>query len=237
MFLCIFFSFSDNPGLVEYGICIQRFMTTVWNKTLQQVRVTTAGAQPEATSVAVTIISAVYACSLLEMTMVLAAERLKTKPRESLQLEFIRRQIILIRERSDALAILADEDIRLFHDLLRSGLLKKRGRQPAALKEIGISRSIRVPLKAMEHIAQLVLLLPAGLPVCPPKLRSDLPAAANLLEAAIKNLVLTVKANTSDLDINKRTNISRAVTLLLSEVMMTTGQINNQVSAINGDET
>jgi len=221
----------------EYRFCIISFMFSVWNKTLQEIRETTASASPFATSVAISIISAVNACALLEMTMMIAAEKLnegnkgKTSDRRQ-EAGIVGSQVINIRAVSDTLAALADEDIRIFQTVLGSGSLKKNTRHNTALKEITILRSIRIPLQAAEEIMRVFPLINACAGKCPRNLLSDLPAAANLLEAAIKNLVLAIDANTKALQPSRRSNILESANRLLSYADSATQKISRETAVL-----
>lgn len=220
MFLCI--SSKEVEGgwfRHKYKFCSGYRMTTLWNKTLQEIRDTTASPRPFATSVAISLIAAVNGCALLEMSMVLAVAKAGRKKQNNnssrTNVSGITARIIAIRAHSDRLAALADEDIRLFHSVISSAEKSRDPGRQSAISQVAIFRSVRVPLQAIEEIIGVYPLISLCAKVCPDELLSDLPAASNLLEAAVNNLVIVVKSNTRHLPKQIRANMLTSLNCLI----------------------
>jgi formiminotetrahydrofolate cyclodeaminase len=170
-------------------------MRSVWAKTLKSVHETTASDKPFATSGAIVIITAVYACSLVLMTLKIATR----KKHVSGRLDKIKALVEILQKQTTILASLADKDILVFQKYLTAlqmpATTQSLNQRKAKIKKQKIQSAL-VPLETAKQITIIFPLLHAAIEFCPDSLLSDILTAANLLNTCLKSTVLNVEVNT-----------------------------------------
>jgi formiminotetrahydrofolate cyclodeaminase len=191
-------------------------MQSVWKCTLASLRDSTGSDKPIATSGAISIIVAVYGCSLALMALKLSAKK-KADRKTSLK----RAQLTgLIKHQSQLLCELADRDISAFRTFLASSVARRpspANEQPLSeqpsktMRNASVLEVTRIPLIAAEEIEKVLPLLEMAVPLCKDNLRCDLAVAANNCFCAITNLVLSISQNATELEPSIEAKLERKV--------------------------
>ena len=206
-------------------------MPSVWKSTLESIRISTASERPLATSGAVSIIVAVYGCSLALMALRLT---LKGKVDRKTRLE-IADLIRLIEEQSDLLRQLADRDIKAFQTFLAAVASKRRNtakpRSAATTMNASVLEVTRIPLLSAAETEKIFPLLVKAVPLCRENLRCDLAAAANNCACAISNLVLNIAENANQLEPAMRAKLNRTGQKLVVAAVRAAKDINRMISS------
>jgi formiminotetrahydrofolate cyclodeaminase len=223
-------------------------MESIWKCTLEEIRISTGSDKPLATSGAVSIITAVYGCSLAIMALRLSAKSKTEGPTQRKRSGLI----ALIEQQALVLTNLADRDIAAFQTFL--GVAGKVGKSekkqntpehlntlmpsssPAVLKNMSNLEVTRIPLLAALEIQKVFPLIVSGLPVCRRNLLCDLVAAANNCSCAVTNLVLSVSENARSMEPSKRAQLLRSGRKLENEARRTARLISVQVKEMAGND-
>jgi formiminotetrahydrofolate cyclodeaminase len=204
-------------------------MSSVWNSKLKDIRDDTASNKPTVTSGSVSVICAVYACSLVQMSLKISSQKISAK----IRLKKITSIIQHVEHASAELSELADRDIGVFQNFLAAFALPVKTNEQKKLREtmIAIRRleTIRIPLKGAEEIIHLFPLIVESVPFCQHNLLSDLAVAANMLNNAVSNLLWNVKDNAAKLEEVQKLNLLRSAKHLASISASYAKQINRQV--------
>ena len=204
-------------------------MQSVWDSKLSDVRDETASIRPTATSGSISVICAVYACSLVQMSLKISSQKIGSK----IKLKKIGTILQHIEQASTSLSGLADEDIAVFHSFLSTFSLPETTREQKKLRETMITirrlETLRIPLKSTEEIMRLFPFILASVPFCQHNLLSDIAVASNILNSSVRNLLWNVKVNAAKLNEVQRQNLIRSAKHLMSLSATYSKEVNLQI--------
>jgi methenyltetrahydrofolate cyclohydrolase len=185
-------------------------MKSVWQQTLKDIRETTASTRPFATSGSLSLIMAVYGCSLARMAISLSIQA-GASQRRLQAMETINHRL---SEASERLEALADRDVGAFQGYLAALRLPDnradQKKRRAALISLRRIETVRVPLQGTEEILKLYPLIEQFLPWCKKSLVSDLAVASNMLNSSVVNLAWSILVNAQKLTGDSKVKIKSA---------------------------
>lgn len=184
-------------------------MNTIWDKSLQDLRDSTASGSPVATAGAVSALSAVFGCSLLVMVLEIQVAKTndqRRKRRAGLLLDEFRR---LMQE----LSSYPDQDISAFKSFMESFSLPEASRDQKELRIHSIRTNrlavIDTPMRAALSILGCYPFVEKMIDITKGTLLADIATATQLLDASLQSLLWTVQVNIRDLDENTMKQIQR----------------------------
>src|SRR5918993_5101303 len=134
-------------------------MKSVWQHTCADIRDTTASDQPLTTSGAISVMVAVYGCSLVRMAILLSSKKIKGKAK------LLRVATILnnLEAASNSLSELADRDVAAFQGYLAAFKMPKDTDLKAKLRSATIRarrlEATRIPLQSGDEIMRTYVLV------------------------------------------------------------------------------
>ncbi|RYF97072.1 MAG: hypothetical protein EOO02_21255 [Chitinophagaceae bacterium] len=210
------------------------YMETIWKWTLDELKTTTATDKPVATSGAITLVSAVYGCSLLLMTLSISLSKLRSKN----AVDKVRQLLADTEQQSYALSKAADSDIGAFQLFLASFDLPADTESHKKLRREEIVQhrleSIRIPLEAAERITGLYSIIFDAIPLVSKNVLPDLASCANIFYSSICNLCWNVRVNSKKLSPDARIRLTSAAGLHKNDAKVATKLINKQVAKMLG---
>ena len=209
-------------------------MPSVWDSKLSDVRDETASTRPTATSGSISVICAVYACSLVQMSLKISSQKIGSK----IKLKKISSILQQIEQSSSILSGLADEDIAVFQSFLSTFSLPEKTREQKKLRETMITirrlETVRIPLKSTEEIMHLFPFILESVPFCQHNLLSDIAVASNILSSSVKNLLWNVKVNAAKLEKVQKQNLIRSAKHLMSLSATYSKDVNREIEDLLG---
>ena len=209
-------------------------MKSAWHQTCAFIRDTTASDKPFATSGAISTMSAVYAVSLLRMSLILSQSKIKDRSKLLRLQEYLRE----LEAASKELSRLSDKDVQSFHSFLEALKIPKEPGTRSALRSatVRITRleSIRVPLQTSKEILKTLGSIRPLISVCSKGLLCDLLVAANLMCVSIINLGLNIIENSRALSPGKRDDLSSQVKLLNAKARAHLKKLQLEIGMITG---
>ena len=206
------------------------FMPSVWDSKLRDVRDETGSIKPTATSGSISVICAVYACSLVQMSLKISSQKISSK----IKLKKIAAILQHIEQASSILSGLADEDIAVFQSFLATFALPETTREQKKLRETMITirrfETVRIPLKSTEEIMRLFPYILESVPFCQHNLLSDIAVASNILNSSVRNLLWNVKVNAAKLEEVQKQNLIRSAKHLMSLSATYSKEVNRQIN-------
>jgi formiminotetrahydrofolate cyclodeaminase len=207
-------------------------MESIWQKTLFEIRSTTASQQPLATSGAISMIVAVYACSLIRMSLIISSAKKSRKGKDHLFSGSLRK----VEESSQRLADLADKDTEVFQAFLGAFEIKGTNANEKKVRTAIIRArrldSIRIPLQSADEIMKIFSLIHEIIPVCARNMLCDLAIAANMLHSSVINLNLIVKENARKLPEGERSKLESTGSKLVSKSKSDSKSISIRISGL-----
>jgi formiminotetrahydrofolate cyclodeaminase len=158
---------------------------SIWKSTLEEFRAQLAGRDPVPAGVSTAAITASLALSLLIKVLEIArnSRDFRGDPGK------IEEMLASARAESSKLARYADEDAAAF-----AAYMASRGtpNEPAALL---LRKAIEIPLEAARAAAMGLKLCAGAIPMTPASIQPDLGAAAFLLTASVRAMLLSAESN------------------------------------------
>jgi formiminotetrahydrofolate cyclodeaminase len=184
-------------------------MNTIWDKSLKELRDSTATDKPIATAGAVSTLGSVFGCSLLIMVLEILSAKTNDQRKK-------RKAGILItefRKRMDELSAYPDQDIYVFKRFMDSFSLPDTSRHEKDLRINSIRKHrmevIGIPMRAALSILDCYPYIEKMIELTNGSLLADIATGTQLLDASLQSLLWTVQVNTRDLDQKELKHIQR----------------------------
>ena len=184
-------------------------MSTIWDKSLKELRESTASDKPIATAGAVSTLSATFGCALLVMVLEIQVAKINDQRKK-------RKALLLLdelRNKMSQLSSYPDQDITVFKTFIESFNMPEKNREQKDARVASIENHRRsvidTPMRAAISILETYPVITKMIDITTGTLLADIACGTQLMEASLQSLLWTVQVNTRDLEEKEMKNIQR----------------------------